>query len=254
MQSATRTLVSILFGLIIAVIVGLSAGTARAATLNYTAVIDTLQGGTGGPFAIGQTITGSITIDSLNTDLAGALTLTAYSGITSMTANDAAAGFNGSGTPGNPVNHPNYPSPSWEVDGLVLTNNTASNDTMTINIGLRDTNPDNWGGLVSGTPDPATNGKTFTGISLEVRDADGTAFDGLGNNPDPVAALNYVLTHLGEFNDNPLDRAEIRLHFDPDAGANQPSKITAQLVPVPAAVWLFGSAFGMLAWFRRKVS
>jgi hypothetical protein len=30
--------------------------------------------------------------------------------------------------------------------------------------------------------------------------------------------------------------------------------ITAQVIPVPAAMWLFGSALGVMGWMRRKVS
>ena len=55
MQGANKTLVNILLGLIIAVIVGVTINTARAATLNYITTIDTLQGGTGNgtsPFVI----------------------------------------------------------------------------------------------------------------------------------------------------------------------------------------------------------
>jgi len=55
----------------------------------------------------------------------------------------------------------------------------------------------------------------------------------------------------------------VSLLFKADCGANPTCRLTAnidnvsidtQLVPVPAAVWLFGSALGMLGWMRRKAS
>jgi hypothetical protein len=30
--------------------------------------------------------------------------------------------------------------------------------------------------------------------------------------------------------------------------------VNANVVPIPAAVWLFGSGLGLLGWFRRRVS
>jgi hypothetical protein len=52
MQGANKILVHILLGLIIAVVAGLSAGSARASTINFTAVMYAAQSGTGSPYAI----------------------------------------------------------------------------------------------------------------------------------------------------------------------------------------------------------
>lgn len=228
-------------------------GVAQAASISFSAEIITLQGGLGAPFAIGQTITTTVTIGALGTDLASANTLTAYSGISEIDVTVGAAGFTGSADPGRAVNHPAFPSPSWVVDGLVLTKNTAGDDTLDIQIGFLDSGPTDWGGNATGVPDPVS-GKTLDGLSITLRDADGIAFDSLGTNPDPVAALNLALANLGLFRNNVNDRAEVRLHFTPDAGTNQPSKITATIVPVPAAAWLFGSALGLLGWIRRRAT
>jgi len=40
--------------------------------------------------------------------------------------------------------------------------------------------------------------------------------------------------------------------IDDGAGRIGPGSVTASAVPVPAAVWLFGSALGLLAWIRRR--
>ncbi len=31
-------------------------------------------------------------------------------------------------------------------------------------------------------------------------------------------------------------------------------QVTAAVVPIPAAVWLFGSALGVMGWMRRKAT
>ena len=43
MNSANKTLINILLGLVVAVVVGISAGTARGATVNAAALIDMHQ-------------------------------------------------------------------------------------------------------------------------------------------------------------------------------------------------------------------
>jgi hypothetical protein len=42
--------------------------------------------------------------------------------------------------------------------------------------------------------------------------------------------------------------------FDETAGEGSTYRLTLQVVPVPAAVWLFGSALGMLGWIRRRAA
>jgi hypothetical protein len=55
----------------------------------------------------------------------------------------------------------------------------------------------------------------------------------------------------------------VSLLFKADCGANANCRFTANIdnvsidtavIPVPAAVWLFGSALGVLGWLRRRVS
>lgn len=47
---------------------------------------------------------------------------------------------------------------------------------------------------------------------------------------------------------------QVSIGFDPESefGAGTYFSISSAVVPVPAAVWLFGSALGLLGWTRRK--
>jgi len=42
--------------------------------------------------------------------------------------------------------------------------------------------------------------------------------------------------------------------LDPTDGASDGQRMTFSVVPVPAAVWLFGSALGLLGWIRRRTA
>ncbi len=228
---------------------------AQAILMGFTAEIDTLQGGVGSPFAVGQQVTGTIFIDSLGADLAGSNALSVYSGVSTLNAAVNAAGFSATAAPGRVVSTASgggaaqLPDGWGSVDGIVQTKNTANDDVLDIVIGFIDSQPRDYGGNASGTPG-SISGKSLDGLSINVRDADGVLFDSLGQNPDPNSALQLVFANLGSgglLDNNVLDRAEIRFHFTPDGGPNQPANITATLtegavVPGPAAVWLFGSA------------
>ena len=222
---------------------------ANAATVvPFQAEITSLQAGIGSPFAIGQLINGSISLDTPGVDLASSNNnLSAYSGIATLSINIPGEGISALGEPGNPVTHPG--SQSWTIDGLTSTLNSTGSDTLTINIGTRDAPGDNWGGIVNATPNPV-GGKNLEGLSIDIIDRDGVMFDSLGQNPDPQQALFIYFANRGEF-----ERGEVRLHFGPDLGPNSPTKITADLapVPLPAGVWLLGSALlGLAAAARRR--
>ena len=226
----------------------------QAASIPFSAEIATLEGLVGSPFALGQTVTGVITIsEPLGTDLAGSNTLTVYSGVSSMTVSIAGAGFTASGGPsGGTVVSPT--NANWQVDTQLDTFN-GSSDRLTLNIGVRDAPPNDFGGSVTGNPAPVgggSNAVTLQGLSIDLIDSNDDAFASLGANPDPIAALNIALNNLGLFNNAGPDRAQVRLHFAPPLGEFSPSKITANIVPIPAAVWMFGSALGLLGALRRR--
>ena len=229
---------------------------ARAATVfSFSAEINSLQAGIGLPFSLGQKVAAEFTIGTLGPDLAGSNTLSAFAGAASMSVAVADAGFSATGVPGRSVTHPG--SLSWLVDGLLTVKNTPGDDTLELLIGRIDSDPRDYGGVVSGTPDPV-GGRSLDGISLHLRDADGIAFDSLGQNPDPIEALQLFFANSAEFSNSALDRAEIRFHFTPDNGPNQPTKIiAAELtpVPLPAGIWLLASVLipALYAGKRRSI-
>jgi len=98
-----------------------------------------------------------------------------------------------------------------------------------------------------GTENDATDFSTFTDV-VDTCTA-GSPVCGL----IPLLAidgLRYELTGLvsasGDFS--------LALRSETSNNSNYFVDITAAAIPVPAAVWLFGSALGLLAWVRRRVA
>jgi hypothetical protein len=115
-------------------------------------------------------------------------------------------------------------------------------------------------GLFSGTPSPVFRvdfAQTATSVSL----------DALGDNGSDYASLRaYTAGGLllaeqvsgqltsGNFETLTVSGADIAyvLAAGVVGDAVGFDNLTATVVPVPAAVWLFGSGLGALGWFRRK--
>jgi hypothetical protein len=71
-------------------------------------------------------------------------------------------------------------------------------------------------------------------------------------------AIEFVLpTYTGAFDDYYLDSSWVNLEsveFMSGTGSATLDNIVVSAVPIPAAVWLFGSALAGLGWMRRKKS
>jgi hypothetical protein len=108
-------------------------------------------------------------------------------------------------------------------------------------------------GLIDG-PDGA-----FNGFSTALADADFEihfgSFNGLDNN-ESLGAVTVNLLTLGSASIGMNINTSWGEFFDIDS---QPQDVTlnggtVSVVPIPGAVWLFGSALGLLGWIRRKAA
>jgi hypothetical protein len=125
---------------------------------------------------------------------------------------------------------------------------------------------------------------TYSDISITTYSASGTNFvDQLGDgglrDPDRVAMSDNVDYFLGLVFASPLTSAAGSVELVPDLGDGMNSldagcssfigcgapdisnfrsitsgRVIGNVVPIPAAAWLFGSALAGLAWVRRKAS
>jgi hypothetical protein len=107
------------------------------------------------------------------------------------------------------------------------------------------------------------NGETFSLVSFDAQgfpvddlNIEVTGFLAGGGTLVEIVALTDS-QQLYELNWDGL----IRVEFDPNASAvfgplptMLDNIIVANVVPIPAAVWLFGSAIGLLGWMRRKTT
>ncbi len=126
------------------------------------------------------------------------------------------------------------------------------------------------GATISGTLERNDDGTfwttTYTLGGLAAAGSGGfTATTGTGS-VDEIGGLLRTIALSGELNNG------ITFEFDNDGhrlpasdgwvgrgwmlpgGTTDDWLVTATLVPVPAAVWLFGSALGLLGWMRRKAT
>ena len=95
-------------------------------------------------------------------------------------------------------------------------------------------------GVVNGVFDDASD-NDFYRIATEFQ----------SNDPD------NVLTYSGENINATLDWVEGASSFEAYRSAGSPDVyaiFSTTVVPVPAAVWLFGSALGLLGWIRRRAN
>ncbi|TDJ42623.1 MAG: VPLPA-CTERM sorting domain-containing protein, partial [Gammaproteobacteria bacterium] len=78
---------------------------------------------------------------------------------------------------------------------------------------------------------------------------------------DGGATVSQLVSSAGiiNFDSSWMDLTSVDIIFQGDSFAGQPAiqvisvdNIYLQAVPIPAAVWLFGSGLGLLGWIRRK--
>jgi hypothetical protein len=123
------------------------------------------------------------------------------------------------------------------------------------------------GGSLSGSFDYDASNNTYSNIFLST--TAGSALPG-----EPYVATSGSGNDAGYvfLNDGPFQMLSLSLTFDDDltnsggttgfsmyeqdpftsAFSNRPGTGTVSAVPIPAAVWLFGSGLGLLGWFRRR--
>jgi hypothetical protein len=94
---------------------------------------------------------------------------------------------------------------------------------------------------------PQINGATLRNAGVDLIDYEAGQFnsDDLILNPDPLSQFERKRFTL-DFNLNPGNASIV--------GVIDSWTVVQATVPIPAAVWLFGSALGILGWMRRKES
>ena len=100
---------------------------------------------------------------------------------------------------------------------------------------------------VCGTGKAWTNRNGLLGNWINGQDASGAA-DARYSNSAVVSGNQLIITRVAQFIDDP---GSFFFGLDCPGGCNT-NVWTYQVVPVPAAVWLFGSALGLMAWLRRR--
>jgi len=161
---------------------------------------------------------------------------------------------------------------SYQEDGMTLTSNVPDgtlidvNNTVRENLGIFSGGTDSqsmfWGanGAVSTLTLTADNGKRFSIESLDASSlynlsgaltltgtkAGGGTVSQVLNLDGNISSYNVTGLGLVTSLDLSYDGATFSAPYDID-------NINLNVVPIPAAVWLFGSALGMLGWLRRSV-
>ncbi len=110
----------------------------------------------------------------------------------------------------------------------------------------------NWSVLGLGPVETITSSGAFQGAiaGWVVRDGVGVGSDGLDpTDPRIKATIIVLLDTAGIFS---LFSSLLSQSFLSSSVVTESIQIT--VVPVPAAVWLFGSALGVLGWMRRKTA
>jgi hypothetical protein len=133
--------------------------------------------------------------------------------------------------------------------GEVLTFNGATEDTFRVT--FADDTENGLSGDLDFFVDSQSQDRALIGVTAEFK------------GPSTLIGDQFIGTALGSIAADPFawdgvvgsgatTQAPRRLQFR--FGAPGFPEINATLVPVPAAVWLFGSALGLLGWMRRKAT
>lgn len=108
-----------------------------------------------------------------------------------------------------------------------------------------------WTGTVGAMPDLST--ETFAtldqlaGFGAETQSAASSSYQPYTHE---LSGTGNVLLVAGDYHDLYCKKRNVK--NDVECEAYKVSNIVVSVIPVPAAVWLFGSALGMLGWVRRR--
>lgn len=148
-------------------------------------------------------------------------------------------------------------SKGYDFTGTVLLSNMS---VITGNSGSN-----SWGGTTGVVPGQdgfggtariimeRTDGLAFAILSVDIfQDTDGAGFTSISGSTTTGVANLAVPIGTGDW----LDLVTITIHSEGNGfgfgyATTEIDNIVVRAVPIPAAVWLFGSALGLLGWIRK---
>lgn len=110
----------------------------------------------------------------------------------------------------------------------------------------------NWSGFDTFSLNLANDNENAWSFSISVSDGTTAATSTVQVLPNNSVASLFSVDITG-LDLTTIDSVYLTVSADlPINGIDRTAEYTASAVPVPAAVWLFGSALGLLGWLRRR--